>query len=169
MEKQIEIKGKHNIDKINKIKNPIRNTIIKNPIDEKYYDKQNQIKLLNQIYLNEINDVVIDENLNTKIRGYKQQDLEKQIFNTEKIINYNQLVEQLMISKLQCYYCKNHCMLCYKNVREKKQWTLDRINNDIGHNYDNVVISCLECNLKRRTTDITKYKKSKICQFVKKI
>jgi hypothetical protein len=27
---------------------------------------------------------------------------------------------------------------------------LDRINNDLGHNNDNVVISCLECNLKRR-------------------
>ena len=30
------------------------------------------------------------------------------------------------------------------------QWTLDRINNDIGHNIGNLVISCLKCNLKRR-------------------
>ena len=34
--------------------------------------------------------------------------------------------------------------------RENRQWTLDRIDNDIGHNHNNIVISCLECNLKRR-------------------
>ena len=28
----------------------------------------------------------------------------------------------------------------YDNVREKMQWTLDRIDNDQGHNKDNVVI-----------------------------
>ena len=43
--------------------------------------------------------------------------------------------------------------LLYDIVREAKQWTLDRINNDIGHNIDNVLISCLECNLKRRRTN----------------
>ena len=43
--------------------------------------------------------------------------------------------------------------LLYDIVREAKQWTLDRINNDIGHNTDNVLISCLECNLKRRRTN----------------
>ena len=29
-------------------------------------------------------------------------------------------------------------------------WTLDRIDNNIGHNKDNVVISCLACNLQKR-------------------
>ena len=29
-------------------------------------------------------------------------------------------------------------------------WTLDRINNDIGHYGDNVVIGCLACNLQKR-------------------
>ena len=29
-------------------------------------------------------------------------------------------------------------------------WTLDRIDNNIGHNKDNVVISCLGCNLQKR-------------------
>lgn len=39
-------------------------------------------------------------------------------------------------------------MLLYKLVREPKQWTLDRIDNEYGHCVDNIVLSCLECNLK---------------------
>ncbi len=40
-----------------------------------------------------------------------------------------------------------------KKFAKKKQWTLDRINNDIGHNNGNLVVACLECNLKRRRTN----------------
>jgi hypothetical protein len=32
------------------------------------------------------------------------------------------------------------------------QWTLDRIDNKKGHNEGNVIIACLQCNLKRRCT-----------------
>lgn len=52
--------------------------------------------------------------------------------------------------KLHCYYCKNEMFILYKMVRESKQWSVDRINNSNGHNKDNIVLSCLECNLKRR-------------------
>ena len=34
-----------------------------------------------------------------------------------------------------------------------KQWSLDRIDNNIGHNRGNLVVACLECNLKRRRTN----------------
>jgi len=37
------------------------------------------------------------------------------------------------------------------------QWTLDRIDNDMGHNNNNTVISCLGCNLQRRTTNQDKF------------
>ena len=47
--------------------------------------------------------------------------------------------------------------LFYKQIRDKKQWTLDRIDNSVGHNSDNVIISCLECNLKRRTTEMDRF------------
>ena len=58
--------------------------------------------------------------------------------------------------------------LIYKEVRAKKQWTLDRIDNDIGHNNGNVIISCLECNLKRRRTNMDKFKFTKQLRIVKK-
>ena len=169
MEKKIIIQGKHNCDKINKIKNPIRSDAINNPLNEEYYNYNNQIEILNKMFLNENNDDVIHKLLNTKINGYKHQDIEKQILQSEKLINLDNLIEKLVISKLKCYYCKEKILLCYKNVREKKQWTLDRIDNDYGHNHDNVVISCLECNLKRRCIDMNKYKESKKFRYIKKI
>ena len=41
------------------------------------------------------------------------------------------------------------------------QWTLDRINNDIGHFKDNVVICCLRCNLKKGTKNDEHFKFAK--------
>jgi len=51
---------------------------------------------------------------------------------------------------MKCYYCKEEVYILYKNIRENLQWTLDRVDNDLGHINDNLVISCLKCNLKRR-------------------
>ena len=47
--------------------------------------------------------------------------------------------------------------LIYENVRQMNQWTLDRIDNNLGHNSDNVLISCLECNLKRKDMNKDKF------------
>ena len=38
----------------------------------------------------------------------------------------------------------------YDISREMTQWSVDRINNDLGHDIDNYHLACLECNLKRR-------------------
>ena len=40
----------------------------------------------------------------------------------------------------------------FMNMLENhNSWTLERINNDFGHNYGNLEIACLSCNIKRRT------------------
>ena len=49
------------------------------------------------------------------------------------------------------------------------QWTLDRIDNNLGHNSDNVLISCLECNLKRRRMNMERFQFSKDCTNIKKV
>ena len=63
------------------------------------------------------------------------------------------LIKLLQESNLSCCYCSEPVYILYKRVRENKQWSLDRIDNDVGHNNGNLVISCLECNLKRRRTN----------------
>jgi hypothetical protein len=48
-----------------------------------------------------------------------------------------------------------------------KQWTLDRIDNDIGHNKNNLVIACLECNLKRKRTNKDKFMFTKNMKIIR--
>ena len=95
--------------------------------------------------------------IKSKLNSYKSQDVKKNIFDNILFISYTDLIEKLKISDLKCYYCKSCIFILYEIVRENKQWTLDRINNELGHNTDNVVISCLECNLKRRDINSNKF------------
>ena len=68
---------------------------------------------------------------------------------------------------MQCYYCKCNVLILYEIVRELTQWTVDRINNEEGHNKENFVISCLNCNIKRRNTDSKKFLFTKQLNLVK--
>ena len=104
---------------------------------------------------------LIIKELTTKISGYKRQDMEKDVFKKDLFVSLEDVIDKLLCSKLKCFYCKRQCELLYKNVYSKQQWTLDRIDNDVGHSVDNVVISCLECNLKKGTMDSERFKYGK--------
>ena len=120
--------------------------------DEKLLDKNNHISFVNMLFLNNCFDgkKELQRELMNKLSNYKQQDKRKKRYNSESFIKLEELLEKLVVTKLKCNYCKDQCLLFYKNIREKKMWTLDRIDNNIGHNKDNVVISCLACNLQKR-------------------
>ena len=60
------------------------------------------------------------------------------------------MLKQKQIKMLQSLKHFSEIYILYEIVREMKQWSLDRINNDIGHNVGNLVVACLDCNLKRR-------------------
>ena len=98
--------------------------------------------------LNALN--IISAELNKKISSYKQQDIIRKLLDTEKFIDLNTVITNLYECNLECYYCKDKMFLLYEIARELKQWSVDRINNDLGHNCDNIVMACLDCNLKRR-------------------
>ena len=89
--------------------------------------------------------------INQKLNGYKNQDCMKQLFSHLEFITFENIIRLLYNSHLKCYYCNCDTQLLYEFVREPKQWTLERINNKIGHTNTNVVISCLLCNIKRKT------------------
>jgi hypothetical protein len=136
--------------KIVEKKNP--EVLLKNT---KIFDFDIQKCMINQLFLEENfpEKKIMKCELQKKLNSYKQQDITKKKHNLHLLISLEEIIEKLVISKLKCYYCKHDLYIFYKNIRESYQWTLDRINNDIGHYTDNVVISCLECNLKRRRTN----------------
>ncbi len=171
--KKINIIGKHNQDKLNKVVNPKRGVIISSSIDFSgiTMDHRSQIEYANKIFLDQSFNIkpFIEREITNKIYGYKRQDIEKKILNNEKLINYESTIEKIVESKLKCFYCKCEMALLYENVRQKNQWTLDRIDNDMGHNYDNVVIACLECNVRRKRLNSERFEFSKKCMHIKKV
>ena len=106
--------------------------------------------------------------LERKLSNYKQQDIIKHIYDSTNIINLEETLQKLIESNLLCYYCNKEILILYEIVRENYQWTLDRIDNSLGHNKNNVLISCLQCNLKRRKQGKDAFLFTKQLQIVKK-
>ena len=104
---------------------------------------------------------ILLQQIKSKINGYSCQDREKKILCKEKFVTLSNVIELMKTSNMICYYCKEETMLMYEYVREPKQWTLERLDNSFGHNNDNVVISCLSCNLRRKTMASERYLKTK--------
>ena len=103
----------------------------------------------------------------TKLDGYARQDVEKNMHESSLFITLDATIELLLVGKLRCTYCRECCELIYKDVMAPKQWTLDRLNNDYGHNHNNVVLSCLAFNLQRRTMDAERFKFGKQLRIIK--
>ena len=169
--RSIDITGKRNIDKIRNIKNPERKETIKWNLDDSYFTYNKQIQIINSLYLNQgcEQDILAKREISKKINGYKSQDIQKELLDLNRLISLDQTIEKLMVSKLKCFYCKENCELLYKNTLAKKQWTLDRVNNEYGHNHDNVVICCLECNIKKGEMDSDRFKQGKDIKIIRKL
>ena len=129
----------------------------------------NQNKIIQKLYFNIDfpNKKIIISELKKKINSYKSQDIKKKRYKPNNFIKYDEVIEKILISKLKCKYCFSKLLLIYEKSREPKQWTLDRINNDLQHTNENTLICCLECNLKRRRTNKDKFlftKQMNICK-----
>lgn len=180
LKKQINITGTNNRYMIKKvIKEPKkikkRQEIEKLELSEDYFSFEKQYKLLEDLIEN-INDEskknndlrLVTSNVERKITSYRQQDILKKIYNESEFIDFKSIIHTMLDCKLDCYYCKNKMLLLYEIVRENKQWTVDRINNDIGHNKNNYILACLECNLKRRRKDCDKFLFTKQLNIIKR-
>ncbi len=95
--------------------------------------------------------------LKAKQSGYKSQDTAKEFYDPARFIQIPDIIHLLAESNLSCFYCKKWTTLFYENVRDPRQWSLERLSNAEGHNRDNVVIACLECNMRRRTMYYERY------------
>jgi len=139
---------------------------------KEYFNYKEQLKLIkdisdnNYFYFDEISKLSIGE-INRKISGYKQQDKLKNIYNKECFLSFESVITEMLKCQLKCRYCDVEMNLLYDISREKKQWTIDRINNDLGHILNNFHLACLECNLKRRRRTDEKYLFTKKLNIIK--
>ena len=105
--------------------------------------------------------------IDTKRKAYIYQDKHHQIYDPRYTITTDRIVELLVSADLLCHYCREICQVAYKEAMCRRQWTLDRTDNNYGHNDANVVIACLECNLKRGTMDAERFRAGKQFTFRK--
>jgi hypothetical protein len=111
----------------------------------------------------------IKQQIQQKLGSYKCQDAKKHKYDELLFIQHHQVLQLMIQCENKCFYCKEPTHVLYENVREPKQWTLERIHNHIGHNETNVVIACLQCNLRRRTMHYQRYVLTKEMNIIKKI
>jgi len=136
------------------------------------YETANQLNIIRDILSGNTNHNthrIIIQQINQKIAGYKAQDTTKSIYDPEHFITVDRVIQLLLESELHCHYCKKDIKVLYEVVRDPLQWTLDRINNDYGHNQENLLISCLSCNLRRKTIYHERYELTKLCTNVVKL
>jgi hypothetical protein len=144
--------------------------------EEKWTFSQDDILSESQIdFLNPILDETLEKTpesaviltqIKNKIAGYKGQDIEKKLLDSTRFVTKERVFSLFEESKLICYYCKKPTRVVYEFVRDPRQWTLERLDNSMGHNSDNVVLSCLQCNLKRRCMNPERYLKTKAMSLI---
>jgi hypothetical protein len=161
MEKQITIQGtnnKYQMKKLEKLEKVVKKRQAMKDVDPSQFEIEDQLKYLPDA----------SAEISKKLSSYKQQDIRKELYDTKKFITMDKTMEILKECNLSCYYCKNKIYVMYSDVREKLQWTLDRIDNKQGHNSDNVLIACLACNLKRKNCNKDSFLFTKQLTIVKR-
>ena len=136
--------------------------------DFSYDDQLNLINCLDETDTDSTSKAIFHE-LNKKMSGYKRQDLKKGLYDEKQFIDLVDVIDKLRECLLRCHYCSKEMLVLYDLSRESRQWTVDRIDNDKGHNMGNYHLACLECNLKRRRTNDEKFLLSSTFSTFKKV
>uniref|UniRef100_A0A6C0CNR0 Uncharacterized protein n=1 Tax=viral metagenome TaxID=1070528 RepID=A0A6C0CNR0_9ZZZZ len=143
--------------------------IWKNTLNMNDFDSGNQQHLFDEANHN-TEDMkkrrLFQSEIKQKLLGYKYQDIEKKKYSPNEFVNMSHVLQLLQMTS-DCFYCTEPVKLLYEISRDPKQWTLERIDNSLGHNVGNVVISCLSCNIKRRTMYFEKFRFTKQFKLVK--
>ena len=111
---------------------------------------------------------LVHQQIQAKRAGYRYQDQIKTLYDADAFVTFADVLG-LLVNQPKCYYCKDSVLVLYEHVREPRQWTLERLDNQLGHNRGNVVLACLQCNLRRRTMLSERYVRTQEMKRVVKI
>lgn len=177
--KKINISGTNNKYKMKQLANAGQKKEVKKRVstdnwefDIQHYDYANQMKMIIDISNNHLHSLdnvsrIAIQEINKKISSYKQQDKLKNKLCEEEFITFESVIHKMIECELKCRYCTREMNVLYDISREMKQWSVDRVDNDKGHNINNYHLACLECNLKRRRRTDEKFLFTKQLNIIK--
>jgi len=141
---------------------------------EEYFQYEKQLQTIDNILNNHFISLPDDEiskitcqQINNKISNYKQQDILKKRFDESQFLSFESVIHKMKECNLICRYCNIEMNVLYSITRQMQQWSVDRIDNDKGHNIDNFHLACLACNLHRRRRTDEKFLFTKQLKIVK--
>ena len=147
-----------------------RRSALPDTLDISSISEAEQISFANKLYLGEDfphNEFVLRE-LRSKLAAYKSQDKRNSVFDASHFVTMERLSEVLVASRLRCCHCMAFVPLLYDKPNDRRQWTLDRVSNEQGHNEMNVKVSCLGCNIKRGDMEIERFQAGRVIKVMKK-
>jgi hypothetical protein len=101
--------------------------------------------------------------IKNKIKEYNKQDFEK--FGIKGNINFDDIKELLNKQKFKCYVCNDIVLTYGYKPYCLYQFTLDRIDNTLPHNRNNVLICCYYCNCKEHLLAYSENKDNIECKI----
>jgi len=107
----------------------------------------------------------IQSTIARKIKDYKKQDLTK--FEKEGNVEVKDVFELLKKQEFKCYVCDDEVKTFKWRPFCLYQFTLDRLDNSLPHNKDNVLICCYYCNCIEYLSNVvgcSESVKNKICR-----
>ena len=78
-----------------------------------------------------------------KIRRHYEEDEEK---GRHSDIDYDYIINLLQEQDYKCKRCNILVKLCWTDAYDNQQFSINRINNNLGHIKGNIEITCLYCN-----------------------
>lgn len=90
-------------------------------------------------------------NWKDKKQGYITQDKNSGRYDKNAFISHDEVLE---LTKKQ----SGKCLYCHYWLNDEK-WTLDRIDNELGHNSGNCVLACVTCNKYRSDQNFNEFKR----------
>lgn len=135
-------------NKINKFYNNLLNTlfgfIINNMSHTNFSKTDITINILWQKFINNSIDINVVKKIKQKIISYKNTDKNK--FNIDNNLTFEDVIKILISYNYKCDECGKEIIIDYKK-NCYRQFSLDRIDDNKPHNYENIRLCCLSCNI----------------------
>jgi hypothetical protein len=100
--------------------------------------------------LAEVKEAELRARIERKIDGHKKADSDKKRrYAPSEYVDAATVMRLLQQQGGCCCHCNEEVLLQWKEsagTRDTRQFSIDRINNDVAHTKNNVVVSCLRCN-----------------------